>query len=151
MTNDSSQDGREQHGRSKPAALLDSNTLVYVEYTPNGFQWGKTTGSMVPLATDIDTVSSSSITYEFVRTGSTSIWYKLPPSTPNGSVLHISDGPTAVVMPTRHADISFSTSSGGTYYTGSVTVSGDGFRRDLAAGGAHEDDEDEDEDEDQGG
>jgi hypothetical protein len=135
------QDGPEQHGRSA-SALLVGNTMVYVEYTPSGFQWGKSLLSMVPLSTTITTSSPSSITYEFVQTGSTAIWYKLPPTTPNGTSLPTSNGPTTVVASGTRNPIAFSTSSGGTYYTGYVKVSGDGFG-DLVSGGSEDEDEDE--------
>jgi hypothetical protein len=132
MSNEVSQDQR-----SGPIAFSGGNTIVYVEFTSTGFQWGKSTSSMVPLATDINTVSSTAITYEFVRTGSTAIWYKLPPSAPNGTVLPTSSGPTTVVNPGKVKTVSFSTTAGGPYFTGSVTVSDDGFG---LLGGADDDD-----------
>jgi hypothetical protein len=104
-----------------------SNTIVYVQSFPTGFQWGLSAVNLVPLSTPISTQSSSSITYEFVRSGTTAIWYKLPPSLPAGTALPTSSGPTTLVDPGKSKTISFSTTAGGPYFTGSVTVSGDGF------------------------
>ncbi len=109
------------------------STIVYVEYVSGSFQWGKSTVSMVPLSTPIDTQSNVAVTYEFIRTGTNAIWYKLPPSSPTGTSLPTSNGPTVLVKSGRSATISFSSSSGGDYYTGTVSVSGDGFH--LAGGG----------------
>jgi hypothetical protein len=103
-----------------------SNTTIYVQYTTSsGFQWGKSQSSLVPLTTKIDTVSGSRVTYEFVSIASITLYYKLPPSTPSGTVLPTSNGPTALVSPNDEAEIAFATSSSGTYYTGTVTVSDD--------------------------
>ena len=98
-----------------------------MEYIGNAFQWGLTQASMVSISTTIITTSNSAVTYEFVSTGAGTIYYKLPPSAPNGTVLPTSNGPTVVVQPNSRASVAFATSSGGTYYTGYVKVSDDGF------------------------
>lgn len=121
--NDISQDQRQV------SATLDAgNTIVYVEYTSTGFQWGTSTGSLQPLSTTIDINSSTSITFEFLRIGSNAIWYKLPPSSITGTVLPTaSPGPTVLVAPKTRTSIAFANSSGGPYSTGYVKVSDDGF------------------------
>jgi hypothetical protein len=155
-----------QDQRPATASFGGGNTIVYVEYTPSGFQWGTDSGNLGPLATTIIVPSSTSITFEFLRVGSTAIWYKLPPSTPNGTVMPTSSpGPTVLVAPNNRASIAVSTSSGGPYYTGYVKVSDDGLDGFLVSGdnaggngGGHGggngggpgggNDEDEDEDDD---
>lgn len=133
-----------QDGRQAEATLGGGNTIVYVEYTSTGFQWGTSTGSLVPLSTTIDITSSTSITFEFLRIGSTAIWYKLPPSAPNGTVLPTaSPGPTVLVAPNTRSSIAFATSSGGPYYTGYIKVSDDGLDRFLVNGGDDGDEDDE--------
>jgi hypothetical protein len=125
-----------QDGREASSTFDEENTIVYVESLATGFQWGLSTGNMQPLATAIEVVSERSVTFEFVRTGSTSIWYKLPPSAPAGTVLPTSSGPTVLVDPGVRKTISFATSSGGPYFAGSVTVSDDGVD-DFLGGGGH--------------
>lgn len=125
-----------QDGRETSSSFDTGNTIVYVEYLATGFQWGTSTGSMQPLSTMIVTVSERPVTYEFVRTGSTPIWYKLPPSAPAGTVMPTSDGPTTTVSPGTRSGIAVSTSSGGPYFTGYVSVSDDGVD-DLLGGGGH--------------
>lgn len=138
--NDISQDQRQAS-----ASLGGGNTIVYVEYTSTGFQWGTDSGNLGPLATTIIVTSSTSITFEFLRIGSTPIWYKLPPTAPSGTVMPTaSPGPTVLVSPNNRASIGVATSSGGPYSTGYVKVSDDGFDRLLGNDG---DDEDEGEDE----
>jgi hypothetical protein len=128
-----------QDGREAPSTFdAEENTIVYVEYLATGFQWGTSTGSMQPLATTIEVVSERSVTFEFVRTGTTAIWYKLPPTAPAGTVLPTSSGPTVLVDPGARKTISFATSSGGPYFAGSVTVSDDGVD-DFLGGGGHGD------------
>jgi hypothetical protein len=128
-----------QDGRETPSSFdEDENTIVYVEYLATGFQWGTNTGSMQPLATMIVVESQRSITFEFVRTGTTSIWYKLPPTAPAGTVLPTSNGPTTTVSPGNRSGLAVSTSSGGPYFTGYVSVSDDGVD-DFLGGGGHGD------------
>lgn len=104
-----------------------SNTIIYVKYA-SGFQWGKSPTGLVPLSTPINTSSSSPITYEFISIDTNPIFYKLPPGGATGTTLPTSNGPTVVVTPPRgYAEIAFATTSGGTYYTGSVTVDPDDF------------------------
>jgi hypothetical protein len=103
-----------------------SNVLVYVQTTSTGFQWGFSTNNMVPLSTTLVQRSSGQVTFEFLRVGTT-LYFKLPPSTPTGRELPTTNGPTAAVTSGDSASISFSNSSGGTYYAGSVTVSSDDF------------------------
>jgi hypothetical protein len=104
-----------------------TNTTVYVQYSSSpGFTWGKNPSNMVPLTTSIDTESSSPITYEFIRIGTESIWYKLPPNAAEGTELPTSNGPTQVVDPDAEAGIAFSNAKEGTYYTGYVKVTDDG-------------------------
>jgi hypothetical protein len=107
------------------------STTVHVQFTGTGFEWGFTTGSMVPLSVTLVKRSKEPITFMFVRSGSSAIYYKLPPSDPTGRELPTNDGPTTIVDPDDSASISFSTSASGTYYTGSITVSSD----DLLGGG----------------
>lgn len=126
-----------QDGRETQSSFDTGNTIVYVEYLATGFQWGLSTGSMQPLATTIVVESERSVTFEFVRTGSTSIWYKLPPSAPAGTVLPTSNGPTTDVDPGTRKQIAVATSSGGPYFAGSVTVSDDGVDDLLGGGGGH--------------
>ena len=102
-----------------------TNTIVYVQYSSEGFEWGKNPSRLGPLSTPIDTVSNTPVTYEFVSTGSASIWYKLPPTAPNGTQLPSSSGPTDVVATNSRSPIAFAQSSGGTYSTGYVKVSDD--------------------------
>lgn len=136
--NDISQDQRQAS-----ATLGGGNTIVYVEYTSTGFQWGTSTGSLVPLSTTIDITSSTSITFEFLRIGSTAIWYKLPPTAPNGTVMPTaSPGPTVTVAPNNRASIGVATSSGGPYSSGYVKVSGDGLDRFLVGDGDDSGDDD---------
>ena len=88
-----SQDRRQE---PQELQLSSGNTIIYVEYIGNAFQWGLTQASMVSLSTTIITTSNSAVTYEFVSTGAGTIYYKLPPSAPNGTVLPPSNGPTVV-------------------------------------------------------
>lgn len=116
-----------QDQRQASATFGGSNTIVYVEYTSTGLQWGTSTGSLQPLSTTIVIISSTSITFEFLRTGSTALWYKLPPTSITGTVLPTaSPGPTALVAPNSSKGIAFANSSGGPYSTGYVKVSDDG-------------------------
>lgn len=100
---------------------------VYVQSTATGFQWGFTTSNMVALSTNLSQTSSSPVTFTFLRHGTTSFYYKLPPGSATGKELPTSNGPSVIVNPDSSASISFSQTSGGTYYTGSVTVSSDDF------------------------
>ena len=133
-----------QDQRPAPASLDGGNTIVYVQYTTTtGFQWGTDTGSLVPLSTTIDISSSTTVTFEFLRYGFTPLWYKIPPTNPNGTAMPTaSPGPTIPVAPNTRSSIGVATSSGGPYSTGYVKVSDDGFDRLLG-----NDDEDEGEDE----
>jgi hypothetical protein len=128
-----------QDGREAPSTFFTTNTIVYVSYIGTGLQWGTSPVNMQPLASTIEVQSSSSVTFEFLRTGSTTIWYKLPPSSPTDTQLPTSNGPTTVVSPGTRAQIAVSTTSGGPYYTGSVTVSDDGL--DVVAPGGDEDED----------
>lgn len=123
-----------QDPREAPNLLDDGNKLVYVQYESGQFQWGTDTGSLVPLSTTIEIESDTRINFEFIRIGSTSLWYKLPPTAPAGTVLPTSNGPTTLVEPGSRSSIAFATSSGGTYFTGYVKVSDDGLD-DLSGGG----------------
>lgn len=140
MSNNLSQDGRERDSSDAPALLGGGNTIVYVQYGSSGFQWGTSTSSLVPLSTTIVVASSSTVTFEFIRSGSTALWYKLPPSSPSGTVLPTSNGPTVAVPSGSNAGFAVATSSGGPYSTGYVKVSGDGFRF-LSADAAGDDDD----------
>lgn len=104
-----------------------SNTLVYVQYTSSGFQWGLSTTALQALSEPISVASSTRITFEFLAYGSAAIWYKLPPTAPNGSSLPSTNGPTTIVSPGSSASISFAGSPTGSYYGGYVKVSPDGL------------------------
>lgn len=130
MSNDPSQDGREA-----PVSFGAGNTIVYIQYGSSGLQWGTSTNNLVPLSTNIVVSSTSTVTFEFIRSGSTALWYKLPPNSLGGTVLPTSNGPTVAVPSGGNAGIAVATASGGPYSTGYVKVSGDGFRF-LSADGA---------------
>lgn len=104
-----------------------SNVVIHVKYTATNFEWGKSTSDMVPLSTPIITTSPNGITYEFVRTGSIALWFKIPPSAPQGSSLPTSNGPTVFVHSGTRQSVAFATSEGGPYSSGYVKVSDGGI------------------------
>jgi hypothetical protein len=85
--------------------------------------WAQLTAQGGPI---IKAISTGSVTFEFVKYGASTynVFYKENPND-TAQQLPTSGGPTVIVGSGDRNQVHFSRSSGGTYYTGSVTVSDD--------------------------